>query len=123
MDIDAEHLGVPDQKYSAVIDMSSAEFQKVVTDLTPFSDTITIGASKGQVVFEASGNENGGNVVTYTSEDEVKEDMGEDEEKKDEDGNGVQISVTESVKLSFSIKYLTQFAKATKLSNRVRLSM
>ncbi|KAI6184797.1 Proliferating cell nuclear antigen [Aphelenchoides bicaudatus] len=122
MDIDSEHLGVPDQKYSAVIDMSSAEFQKVVTDLTPFSDTISISASKGTVVFEASGNENGGNVVTYTSEDEVQEDMGEDEEKNEESGS-VQITVTEDVKLSFSIKYMTQFAKATKLSNRVRLSM
>lgn len=60
MDIDSEHLGVPDQKYAAVIDMSSVEFQKVVTDLSPFSDTISISASKGQIVFEASGGENGG---------------------------------------------------------------
>lgn len=61
--------------------------------------------------------------MTYTSEEEVKEDLEEEENKEGDDGNGVQISVTESVKLSFSIKYLTQFAKATRLSNRVRLSM
>jgi len=121
MDIDAEHLGVPDQKYAAVIDMSSVEFQKVVTDLTSFSDTLTISASKGEVVFEAAGNENGGNVVTYTSEEEVEDDVDEEEVKKTE--SGVKISVTEAVKLSFSIKYLAQFAKATKLSDRVRLSM
>jgi len=122
MDIDTEHLGVPDQKYAAVIDISSSEFQKVVVDLQAFSDTLTISASKGQVVFEASGGENGGNVVTYTSEDEVKDDMDDEGGATKEDG-GVKISVTESVKLSFSIKYLTQFAKATKLSDRVRLSM
>lgn len=122
MDIDAEHLGVPDQKYAAVIDMDSNEFQKVVTDLAPFSDTISIAASKGQVVFEASGGENGGNVVTYNSENEVDEEMKDEENKEGETGS-VQISVNENVKLSFSIKYLTQFAKATRLSNRVRLSM
>lgn len=122
MDLDVESLGVPDQKYAAIIDISSAEFQKVVTDLTAFSDTLTISCSKGQVIFEATGGENGGNVVTYTSEEEVPDEMDDDNDSKKGD-SGIKISVTESVKLSFSIKYLTQFAKATKLSDRVRLSM
>jgi len=120
MDIDCEHLDVPAGKYSAVIDISSHEFHKVVTDLAAFSDTLSISASKGQVVFESTGGENGENVVTFTSDQEVDDEMADERLKS---GASTQISVTESVKLSFSIKYLSQFAKATKLSDRVRLSM
>lgn len=121
MDIDAEHLGVPDQKYSAIIEMSSAEFKKVVGDLSSFSDTVTINATKGQVIFESGAGESGQNVVTFNSDEEVKDEM--DDEGDKEDDQGVMISVTENVKLSFSVKYFIHFAKATTLAPRVRLSM
>lgn len=132
MDIEQENLGVPDQKYHAIIDMSSAEFHKVVTDLAAFSDSVRIQAEAGKVKFEAVGGDNGGNVVTYTSAQGIKEEMDSDEEndesekkkkKKKDDDTPVLISVTESVKSSFSVKYLTQFAKAYKLADRVRVCM
>jgi len=121
MDIDTEHLGVPDQKYSAIIEMSSNEFKKVMGDLSSFSDTVTITASKGQVVFESGAGESGQNVVTFNSDEEVRDDMSDDGDKKNE--TAVTITVTENVKLGFSVKYFNHFAKASSLSNRVRLSM
>jgi proliferating cell nuclear antigen len=121
MDIDHENLVVPDQKYSAVVEMSASEFEKVVSNLKPFGDSIIIRATKGQIQFEASGGETGGNLVTFTSNEEI-EDKGLDD-SEDEKDKGVQISVIESIKLNFSGKYLTMFAKASKLSDRVRLSI
>ena len=39
MDIDSEHLGIPDTEYSAVIKMPSAEFQRIIRDLSTIGDT------------------------------------------------------------------------------------
>ncbi|KAH7729313.1 PCN-1 protein [Aphelenchoides avenae] len=112
MDIDNEHLGIPDQKYSVQIEMPSAEFQKTCKDLAMFSDSLTITATKSGVVFKGAG-DTGGNVVTY----------GKDDSDEAEDDTRVDIEVKEAVSLNFSIKYMNQFAKATSLSNRVRISM
>ena len=46
MDIDSEHLGIPDQDYSVVCEMPSNEFQKTCRDLAMFSDSINITATK-----------------------------------------------------------------------------
>ena len=55
MDIDSDHLGIPDQKYSCVIDMSSAEFMRTCKDIATFSDTLNISATKSGVVFSGKG--------------------------------------------------------------------
>ena len=39
MDIDSEHLGIPDTNYEAVIRMSSAEFRRICTDLLTLSES------------------------------------------------------------------------------------
>ncbi|CAD5218483.1 unnamed protein product [Bursaphelenchus okinawaensis] len=112
MDIDCEHLGVPDQKYSCIIEMPASEFARTVKDLTIYSDTVVINCTKEGIQFKASG-EGGTNTVSFSSE------TNEDEEGDDR----VSVDVKEPVKLSFSIKYLNQFAKAANISNRVRLSL
>jgi proliferating cell nuclear antigen PCNA len=43
MDIDSEHLTVPDQKYSCEIVMPSSEFQRICRDLAVLGDTCTCG--------------------------------------------------------------------------------
>jgi proliferating cell nuclear antigen len=42
MDIDSEHLGIPDTEYSAVVRMPSSEFQRICKDLTNIGDTGSI---------------------------------------------------------------------------------
>lgn len=73
MDIDNEHLGIPDQKYTCVIEMPSVEFQKTCRDIAIFSDTLSITATKSGVVFSGSG-DTVSNTVTYaknnTADDE-----------------------------------------------------
>ena len=52
MDIDSEHLGIPDQEYSVVCEMPSGEFQKTCKDLAMFSDSINITATKVDLVLQ-----------------------------------------------------------------------
>jgi hypothetical protein len=39
MDIDSEHLGIPDERYSSVVKMPSTEFQRICKDLSSIGDT------------------------------------------------------------------------------------
>lgn len=49
MDIDSEHLGVPeDTTYTAVIKMPSNEFRRIISDLSTIGDTVTIGTLGGE---------------------------------------------------------------------------
>ncbi len=41
MDIDSEHLGIPDTDYNAQVKMPSAEFQRICRDLSTLGDTGT----------------------------------------------------------------------------------
>ncbi|KAE9547916.1 hypothetical protein FO519_008875 [Halicephalobus sp. NKZ332] len=111
MDLDNEHLGIPDQKYAATIDMLSSEFAKACRDLSQFSDSVSIAATKSGVVFSGKG-ETGSNVITYNGE-----------KAAENDDAGVTFEVSEAVNSTFSIKYMLQFAKAAGLSERVRLSL
>jgi len=112
MDIDSDHLGIPDQKYSCVIDMPSGEFMRTCKDIASFSDTLNISATKAGVVFSGKG-DTVTNTVTYTQSNTVDE----------EDKERVFIEVKEKVNLSFAIKYITNFTKATPLCDRVRISL
>lgn len=42
MDIDSEHLGIPETEYSAVVRMPAGEFQRICKDLTNIGDTGTL---------------------------------------------------------------------------------
>jgi proliferating cell nuclear antigen len=111
MDIDSEQLGIPDQKYAATIEMSSAEFAKTCRDISQFTDSVTIAAVKGGVTFSGKG-DTGSNVVTYNGET--------DAENSDA---LITFEINENVTSTFSIKYMLMFAKASGLSDRVRLSL
>lgn len=39
MDIDQEHLGIPETEYAASIDMPAAEFQRICRDLSSLSES------------------------------------------------------------------------------------
>ena len=49
MNLDAEHLGIPETDYAAVIKMPSAEFQRVIRDLSQFGDSLVISVTKVRV--------------------------------------------------------------------------
>merc|ERR1712168_530580 len=54
MNLDQEHLGIPETDYSAVIKMPSGEFQRVVRDLSQFGESVVISCTKEGVKFSMS---------------------------------------------------------------------
>lgn len=63
MDIDQEHLGIPDTQYDATITMSSAEFQRICRDLGALGESVKIEASKEGVRFSSEGEVGSGSVL------------------------------------------------------------
>jgi len=112
MDIQGENLGIPDTEYKAVIKMPSGEFQRICRDLTILGDTVTISAVKESVKFSVSGELGAGNV-------NIKPGNSADE-KEDE---ATVVTMKEPVMLTFALRYLNFFTKATPLSSTVTLSM
>jgi proliferating cell nuclear antigen len=55
MDIDQEHLGIPDTSYDATVSMSSGEFQKICRDLTTLGESVKIEVTKEGVRFSSDG--------------------------------------------------------------------
>ncbi|OCF35944.1 proliferating cell nuclear antigen (pcna) [Kwoniella heveanensis CBS 569] len=178
MDIDQEHLGIPDTQYDATITMSSGEFQRICRDLAALGESVKIEASKEGVRFSSEGEVGNGSVLLKQSagtdrgagssrktnvkrdpdeedeeeeEDEkpdVDEEEGEDEMDEDErpkkrksangkakaakkskkeeptgEDVGVSIILEKQVSLTFSLKYLTNFAKSAPLAREVSLHM
>lgn len=169
MDIDQEHLGIPDTQYDATITMSSAEFARICRDLSALGESVKIEASKEGVRFSSDGEVGSGSILlkqtagsdrraqrakTDPDEEEeedqkpnIDEEEGEDEmddedrpkkrkangaskaSKKskaaagsDEDV-GVSIILEKQVSLTFSLKYLSNFAKSAPLAREVSLNM
>lgn len=110
MEIDNEQLGVPDTPYKCTIQMPSGEFQRIIRDLQVLGDSCTISCTKEGIRFTVSGSIGTGNILIRQCDAE-----------KDEDS--VKIDMDEPVELSFALRYLNFFTKATPLSGRVILQM
>nr|CAB3264709.1 proliferating cell nuclear antigen-like [Phallusia mammillata] len=111
MDLDCEQLGIPDQEYSCSIKMPSHEFARICRDLSQIGECVVITCTKDGVQFSAKGDMGSGTV-------KMSQNLGA--EKEDDQ---VTIEMTEPVQLTFAIKYLNMFTKATSLSGSVCLSM
>jgi len=111
MDIDSEHLGIPDTEYKATVKMSAAEFQRIMRDLATIGDTVTIACTKEAVKFSVEGDIGSGNVVCRHNA------------SVDKDEQPTIIELEEPVSLNFALRYLNHFAKATPLSESVTLCM
>lgn len=112
MDIDSEHLGIPDTDYKCTVQMPSAEFQRICRDLAILGDTVTISVTKEGVKFSVSGEMGSGNMTIKPNETV---------DTKDEDR--VKVEMEEPVCLNFALRYLNFFTKATSLSDTVILSL
>jgi len=112
MDIDSESLNVPDKKFDCQVKMPSKEFRTIMSDLSALGDNCTISVSKEGVQFSVSGDMGTANVS-------VRQKTAVDEKEKE----GCVIEVVQPVKLTFTIRHLLNFTKATPLSERVHLSL
>merc|ERR1711968_399604 len=63
MDIDSEHLGIPDTDYKSTVKMPAGEFQRICKDLAILGDTVTIAVGKDGVKFSVQGELGSGNMT------------------------------------------------------------
>jgi len=112
LDIDSEVLGIPDTEYKTIIKMPSSEFQKICRDLTILGDTVIISATKEGVKFSVTGEIGNANISLKPT--------GDVDSKPEE---SVSLQIEEPVQLTFALRYLNFFTKATALSGSVSLSM
>ncbi|OCH90769.1 proliferating cell nuclear antigen [Obba rivulosa] len=108
MDIDSDTLGIPDTEYDARVTMPSAEFARIVRDLSQLGESVRIEVSKEGVRFISDGEAANGNILLKqtdaparngssskkkaASDDEEEAQASEDEEnEEDEDGEKVKI--------------------------------
>lgn len=143
MDIDSEHLGIPDTQYDAVVRMSSGEFARITRDLANVGDTVKIEVTKEGVGFSAEGEignakltlkqGSGSAAVADDEDDDEDDDKPKSKKRKAGGASGgasgsdemvpVRIQLQQSVSLTFSLKYLSNFAKAAPLCKEVALHM
>lgn len=93
MDIDSDTLGIPDTDYDARVTMPSAEFTRIVRDLSQLGESVRIEVSKEGVRFASEGEAANGSVLLRPTEGagaigKVKKATGEggEEEEDGEDG-------------------------------------
>jgi proliferating cell nuclear antigen len=112
LEIESDPLGIPDTEYKAVIKMPAAEFQRICRDLSMLGDTVIISATKEGVKFSVSGDLGNGSITCRPSSsvDSKPEEV-------------TTIELEETVQLTFAMRYLNFFTKATSLSSTVILSM
>lgn len=111
INMDQEHLGIPETSYSCVVKMPSQEFSRICRDLSQFGESITFACSKEGIKFSASGDFGQATVKLAQTADADKEE------------EAVIVTMQEPVKLTFSCRYLNCFVKAGPLCAQVQLSM
>merc|ERR1712054_14041 len=110
MQIESEHMEIPEQHYKVVVRMPSSEFQKICRDLKEFGETMQLSASKEGLRFSVQGDVGTGNVMLKPRESEKEEER-------------VSLTVHEPVTATFALRYLANFAKAAPLCGSVELSL
>merc|ERR1712165_280940 len=96
MQIESEHMEIPEQQYKVIAKLPSAEFQRICRDLKEFGETMQVKASKEGITFSVQGDVGAGNVT---------------------------LTVHEPVTATFALRYLVNFAKAAPLCGAVELGL
>lgn len=110
MEIDNEQMGIPDMEYKCTVKMPSGEYQRIIRDLGVMGDTCTISCTKEGIKFGVKGDMGTGSILVRANSSTEKEE------------EQVVIVMEEPVELTFALRYLNFFTKATPLSPVVVLS-
>lgn len=111
MDLDVDHLGIPDTEYKCIIKMPSSQLQKICRDLSQIGDSVIISVAKDGVSFSSNGDLGTGNIKLSQSANSDKPE------------ESVSIEMREAVSMTYSLHYFNIFAKASPLSGQVVLSL
>jgi proliferating cell nuclear antigen len=109
MELDSDHLQIPDTEYATCVKMPSSDFTRIVKDLQAFGEVCSIDVKKLSVEFHVEGD--AGKVSM-----KVKQDMSHKNESE-----WTTIDTEERLKMNFGLKYLAVFTKAQGISDQVGL--
>ncbi|XP_058218832.1 proliferating cell nuclear antigen-like isoform X2 [Rhododendron vialii] len=110
MDINSEHVGIPEVDYHAIVRMPSSEFARICKDLSSMGDTVVISVTNEGVRFSTRG-------------DIVTANLCRPNTMVDKPEEATIIEMNEPVSLKFALRYMNSFTKATPLSSTVTLSL
>merc|ERR1712232_1303015 len=110
MQIESEHMEIPEQQYKVVARLPSSEFQKICKDLKEFGETMQVSTSKEGIKFSVAGDVGAGNVMLKPRDGDEKQDA-------------VKLTVHEPVTATFALRYLVNFSKAAPLCSSVELGL
>lgn len=108
--LDNEHLAIPETEYSSVVSINSSEFTKICKELYSLNETLTIHTSPEFVQFSVESEVGSGSIKIGASDSGPKEEH-------------TTLEVTDSVTQQFAIRYLNMFNKAAPLSTFTRLCL
>ncbi|KAL7668945.1 hypothetical protein ACOME3_009630 [Neoechinorhynchus agilis] len=111
MDLAGEHLSIPDKKYQCKVKMPSAEFSRIIKDLSSVGETVQIDCMKDKIRYSCKGDLASGN-ITLAQNCSI-----------DKDDDSIIIQTNEQITLTFSLKYLMYCTKASSLSTSVSMCM
>lgn len=115
MDIDQEHLGIPDTVYDAEIQIPAAEFARIIRDLKELGESVKIEVSKDGVRFSSEGDigsaavtlkqTSGAGKDASDDEDEEQEEDDEEEEEEEEskDEDDEDVSLVSALRVHYRI--------------------
>merc|ERR1711977_325336 len=113
MQIESEHMEIPEQHYKVVVRLPSSDFQKICKDLKEFGETMQVSASKEGIKFSVQGDVGAGNVMLKPR----------DAPSPDKPDEAVSLTVHEPVTATFALRYLVNFSKAAPLCGAVELGL
>ncbi|KAK2080750.1 hypothetical protein QBZ16_000604 [Prototheca wickerhamii] len=107
MDISSENLGIPETEYAASVRMPAPEFQRICRDLSTIGDTVEMSVTKDGIRFATAGDIGNASVICRQN---TAVDRSDDQ---------TVIDMNEPVALTFALRYLNSFTKATGLASAV----
>ncbi|CAG9329218.1 unnamed protein product [Blepharisma stoltei] len=106
LNLDSEHLGIPEQEYPCVITLPSAEFTRICRDMSQMTETLAIEVTKQSVHFKVGGDIGEGKISL---------------KPKNDGKNKVHLEVNENVSCSYALRYLNLFNKGASLGDEAVL--
>jgi proliferating cell nuclear antigen len=111
MDIDTEHMVIPDVEYDSSVKMPSAEFSRLIRDMSTLGETVSLSIKEDEVTFLTKGDMGQANVT-------LKEDKTSRSEAA-----WTEIACGKDTQLLLALKYLAHFAKAQSIADQVSIYM
>jgi len=111
MNIDSEHLQIPDIEYTCSIKMPSAEFSRFIRDGATFGETVTLSVKDELLTATIRGDAGVTTIIEKQDKTSKSESL------------WTEIVCSKDTSMMFALKYLAAFTKAQHISDQVSLYM